>query len=74
MKNKKDKIIVIAGNNGQFRNWLSDLSPRDDNDFICADYASKIAGVKAQAVIEIGTSYERNDYDEVKRLALSRIL
>lgn len=73
MATRKDKIIIIAGSREQFHHWLDLLSPSDNNDYINADYPSKIAGVRAQAIIEIGTAYERKDYEELKALALSRI-
>lgn len=68
----KSIIIVIAKDREQFHNWLRELSPRDDNNFIFADLNS-IRGARASSIIEIGNSYERKDYYELKQEALSRI-
>lgn len=69
----EDIIIVIAGNLEQFRRFQYDLSPSDDNDYIYASDPLKIRGTRARAIIEIGTAYERKDYHEIKREALSQI-
>ena len=73
MEERKDIIIVIAGSREQFHNWLDFLSPTDDNNYINAEFPSKIQGCRARAIIEIGTAGDRKDYEQIKEVALSRI-
>ena len=74
MKEEKyENIIVIAGNHEQFVNFIKRLPSGDKNNYICAEFISKIAGIRANRIIEIGTYYERNDYEKVKQLAESRL-
>ena len=72
MKNKYK--IVLAGSNRQFLDFLrSNVSPKNWDNFIYADFPEKIMGIEADEIIEYGTYYENPNYYRIKELAKSRI-
>lgn len=67
-----NKVIVVAGNQEQFDNFLSDVYPDDRGNFVYAD-TRNIMAIEASQIIRVGTFWERADLYELCMLAESRI-
>ena len=74
MKIKKymKKIIILAGNFEQFKNYV-DSQDRNHQDFVYCSSIEAILGIDAEKIITVGTFWNRQDAGKLKDFADSRI-
>ncbi len=68
------KIVVIAGHHGEYLDWLQHVPEEQRGRYVEADRPSKLFGIHIESILEIGTSYNRKDYSEIRAEARARII
>lgn len=64
---------IIAGNYGEFQNFLSPLRPEDRVKFIYVYNVERVIGFELSDVLCIGTYYKRSDIHPLLEIVKSRI-